>query len=526
MFRATLIRVLLAVVLAAATGVNGAHAQACTFACPPPPVTPNTPPNTPTMPSPGGGSSDSNRPLWIIGGVIAGVIGLVIAKQVFDPGPPNPPALPRLPPYEPPLVQLPTDPLPRLRQGGSGPGAGGAGSGGPGTGSTTTAALRRGFDLPPPGAPHVLDQVMLDIPASVPTPTLDAIATRHAMTRLETFTLRLTGRTLHRWRITGGGSVTDMIRNLSGDRQIAGAQAIFLFALTETAGQMNAEQYAPQKLSLPEAHRLATGNRVVVAVIDSEVDAAHPDLAGAVTANFNASDKDKPHAHGTGMAGAIAARRTILGTAPRVELLTVNAFSTKASEAEGTTFNILKGLDWAAERGARIINMSFAGPPDPRLKDALQKAYKKGIVLVAAAGNAGPNSPPLFPGADPSVIAVTATDVDDALFSGANRGNHIAVAAPGVDVLVPAPEGAYQFTTGTSVASAEVSGVVALMLERNPSLTPGEVRRILMATAKDLGPKGRDPGFGAGLVDALKAVTAAGSRPQVAIEAPRVATAR
>jgi subtilisin family serine protease len=370
----------------------------------------------------------------------------------------------------------------------------------------------------------VLDEVMLDISAN--TSTLDAIATSHAMTRLESFTLRLTGRTLHRWRITTGGSVADMIRNLSGDRRIAGAQAIFLFKLTETAGQMNAEQYAPQKLGLPEAHRLATGNRIVVAVIDSEVDAAHPDLAGAVTANFDASDKDKPHAHGTGMAGAIAARRTVLGTAPRVGLLTVNAFSTKTTEAEGTTFNILKGLDWAAERGARIINMSFAGPPDPRLKDALQKAYKKGIVLVAAAGNAGPNSPPLFPGADPSVIAVTATDVDDALFTGANRGNHIAVAAPGVDVLVPAPDGAYQFTTGTSVASAEVSGVVALMLERNPSLTPSDVRRILMATAKDLGPKGRDPGFGAGLVDALKAVTAAGSRPQVAIEAPRVATAR
>jgi subtilisin family serine protease len=362
----------------------------------------------------------------------------------------------------------------------------------------------------------------------VPTSTLDAIAARHAMTRLETVTLRLTGRTLHRWRITGGGSVADMIRSLSlRERQhVAGAQAIFLFALSESATPINAEQYAPQKLGLPEAHRLATGNRVVVAVIDSEVDAAHPDLAGAVTANFNASDKDKPHTHGTGMAGAIAARRTVLGTAPRAGLLTVNAFSTRTTEPEGTTFNILKGLDWAAERGARVINMSFAGPSDPRLRDALQKAYKKGIVLVAAAGNAGPNSPPLFPAADPSVIAVTATDVDDALFSGANRGNHVAVAAPGVDVLVPAPEGAYQFTTGTSVAAAEVSGVVALMLERNPSLTPADVRRILMATAKDLGPRGRDPGFGAGLVDALKAVTAAGSRPQAAVEAKRVATAR
>ena len=119
-------------------------------------------------------------------------------------------------------------------------------------------------------------------------------------------------------------------------------------------------------------------------------------------------------------------------------------------------------------------------------------------MLIAAAGNAGPKSPPLFPAADPNVIAVTATDTDDAIFSGAVRGDHIAVAAPGVDILAPAPDGTYQFTTGTSVASAEVSGVAALLIERNPSLTPADVRRILMATAKDLGPKGKDRDFGAG----------------------------
>src|SRR6267143_2694642 len=106
--------------------------------------------------------------------------------------------------------------------------------------------------------------------------------------------------------------------------------------------------------------------------------------------------------------------------------------------------------------------MSFAGPPDPRLKDALQKAYKKGIVLIAAAGNAGPNSKPLFPGADQSVIAVTATDYADKPFAMANRGKYIAVAAPGVDVMVPSPNGSYQLTTGTSVAAAHVSGVAAL----------------------------------------------------------------
>src|SRR5262249_54124186 len=153
---------------------------------------------------------------------------------------------------------------------------------------------------------------------------------------------------------------------------------------------------------------------------------------------------------------------------------------------EGTTFNILKGIDWAAAQGARVINMSFAGPADPRMREALQKANARGIVLVAAAGNAGPKSPPLYPGADTGVIAVTATNADDALFSGANRGSYITVAAPGVDVLAPAPQSAYQFTTGTSVAAAEVSGVVALMLERNPSLTPAEVRKILRDTAKRL----------------------------------------
>ncbi len=206
------------------------------------------------------------------------------------------------------------------------------------------------------------------------------------------------------------------------------------------------------------------------------------------------------------MAGAIASHQRLVGTAPAARLLAVHAFSTSAATAESTTFNILKGMDWSVKEGARIINMSFAGPKDPSLERAIKLAYDRGIVLIAAAGNAGPKSPPLFPGADPNVIAVTATDVDDKLFSGANRGKYISVAAPGVDILVPAPEGSYQVTTGTSVAAAEVSGIVALLLERNPKLTPADIRRILTSSAKRLGSGDRDDNFGAGLVDPLKAV--------------------
>jgi subtilisin family serine protease len=157
--------------------------------------------------------------------------------------------------------------------------------------------------------------------------------------------------------------------------------------------------------------------------------------------------------------------------------------------------------------------MSFAGPSDPQLRNALAAAYKKGMVLIAAAGNAGPSSPPLYPGADPNVIAVTATDSRDAVFAGANRGNYVALAAPGVDVFAPAPDGTYQLTTGTSVAAAEVSGIAALLIERNPALTPADVRRILTSTAKRLGPKARDPNYGAGLVNAFDAVRAA--RPNI-----------
>src|SRR5476649_1715125 len=149
--------------------------------------------------------------------------------------------------------------------------------------------------------------------------------------------------------------------------------------------------------------------------------------------------------------------------------------------------------------------MSFAGPKDGLIERGIAAAAAKGILLVAAAGNAGPKSPPLYPAADSNVIAVTATDADDKLFEQSNRGRHIAIAAPGAQILVAIPDGGYEVASGTSYAAAEVAGIVALMLERKPNLTPDQVRGILQATARDLGPKGHDIMFGAGLADAYGA---------------------
>jgi subtilisin family serine protease len=276
-----------------------------------------------------------------------------------------------------------------------------------------------------------------------------------------------------------------------------------------TTGVTESEQYTVSKLHLAQAHSVAKGDKVAVAIIDSGIDTTHPELQDVIADSYDALNSTEPaHSHGTAIAGAIVAHAKLTGVAPAARILAIRAFGVSGNSAESTTFTVLKSLDWAASHGSRVINMSFAGPFDPAVGRSLTAVRQKGIVLVAAMGNAGPKSPPLFPAADPNVIAVTATDADDKLFAASNRGKHVAVAAPGVDVLLPAPGGAYQMSSGTSFAAAHVSGIVALLLERRGSLTPDNVRQILQSTAKDLGPKGRDDQFGFGLVDAYRAVLA------------------
>lgn len=208
-----------------------------------------------------------------------------------------------------------------------------------------------------------------------------------------------------------------------------------------------------------------------------------------------------------------------MGSAPQARILGIRAFGAAPNGAESTSFVILKALNYAAEHGAQIINMSFAGPKDMLIERGIAATAARGIVLVAASGNAGPKSPPLYPAANPNVIAVSATDAQDRLFSASNRGSHIAIAAPGVDIFLPAPDEKYQVTSGTSFSAAYVSGLAALILERNPALKPGEVRAILVKTARDLGAPGRDDLFGAGRADAFAAVNAVVNTPAVPMAA-------
>jgi subtilisin family serine protease len=382
---------------------------------------------------------------------------------------------------------------------------GGGGSGPPG---------RNGFFPPPAGETrYVPNEVLLDVARSVSALQLDAIARRFSLTRVDVHPMRLVGRSIHRWRINDGSSVAAVIRSLSGETRIAGAQPNYLFAQEGAddpppASTGDSVQYVIAKLHLPDAHRVATGRKVLVAVIDSGIDTAHPDLAGTVAASFDVLGLHEMHFHGTAMAGAIAAHGRLTGVAPQARLLAVRALD---AQGQGTSLSIADGIEWAVTRGARVINMSFAGPDDPLLRQHLAAVHARGIVMVAAAGNDGPASAPLYPAADTHVIAVTATDPDDKLYALANRGRHIAVAAPGVDVLEPAPNDSLQLISGTSVAAAHVSGIAALILERVPTLRPDEVRNVIMRSAAALSAPDAKDDSGAGLADALRAVESIGT---------------
>ncbi len=364
-----------------------------------------------------------------------------------------------------------------------------------------------------PSTRTIANEIVAEIDGTLSDAQADGLARRHRFRRLQSQNFPLIGSTIGLFRITDRRSVETASRQLAAEAGVRAVQPNFRYVLQDQAAvktEGDPAQYALAKLRLPEAHTLAHGANVTLAVIDSGIDVKHPELAGAIAASFDAlGSKEGPHVHGTGIAGAIVSHARLMGSAPAAQILAIRAFGAAANGAESTSFVILKSLDYAVGHGAQIINMSFAGPKDALIERAIAAVAAKGIVMVAAAGNAGPKSAPLYPAANPDVIAVSATDAQDKLFSASNRGGYVAIVAPGVDIFVPAPDQKYQMTSGTSLSAAYVSGLAALVLERNPALRPDAVRTILMNTARDLGAPGRDDLFGAGEADAYAAASAA-----------------
>ncbi|TPI42417.1 peptidase S8 [Mesorhizobium sp. B3-1-9] len=311
---------------------------------------------------------------------------------------------------------------------------------------------------------------------------------------------RLLGTTLVRFGITDGRPVGVVLAQLAADGRTQRREPNHIYTLQQAAGVVN---YAFDRIALDS--KQASGENVRIAVIDTGIDDTNPALAGVIAEQYDAMPNVpiEKRDHGTSVDGLIAGVGPLEGMAPGARIYHARAFE----GGKSTMDVILSALDWAAEQDARIINMSFVGPKNDLLGTACRNARALGIVLVAAAGNNGPKAPYGYPAAFDGVIAVTATDAKDGLMPQANRGAYVFISAPGVEMVAPSGAGS-DVVTGTSFAAAIVSGAIANLIHAAPDRSADEIEKALAATAKDLGPKGRDNDFGYGLID-TKAAEAA-----------------
>lgn len=263
-------------------------------------------------------------------------------------------------------------------------------------------------------------------------------------------------------------------RGVAADKRVAWAQAVSLY---RTQGAQDEPLYPAQSVArqwhLADLHAMSTGAGVRVAVIDSGVDARHPDLAGQIAMNENFAD-DHPlvaESHGTAVAGVIAARadnrQGIAGVAPRARLMALRAcWQAAAADTVCSTLSLAKALHAAIQQGAQIINLSLSGPPDRLLASLLDQAAARGISVVAAVGS--PAQP--FPANHPGVLAVGSAPP---LPAGA-------VLAPGTDITCPAVSGGWALYSGSSFSAAHVSGLLALLRELDTRAPAGPLRAALV----------------------------------------------
>jgi subtilisin family serine protease len=274
-----------------------------------------------------------------------------------------------------------------------------------------------------------------------------------------------------------------------------------------------ASQWHLRQIRAPQAWTLTQGaSGAVIAIVDSGVDPHHPEFAGKLVAGANTYDKSGVTAdqqgHGTKMAGVAAARTDNgAGIAGVAGLSPVMPMRVTDRKGRATAASIAKAIVWAADHGARVINLSLEGViRNAAIREAAEYAFHHGALVVAPSGNCGCLSPVAE---TPYILSVAATDEADQVASFSSAGAFVDIAAPGTNIPTTAMFGTYMDDSGTSVASAVVAGVASLMFAANPSLTPEAVTRILQETAFDPQHKGRDPHLGHGRVDAFAAVSAA-----------------
>ncbi|HEX2773485.1 MAG TPA: S8 family peptidase, partial [Micromonosporaceae bacterium] len=315
------------------------------------------------------------------------------------------------------------------------------------------------------------------------------------------------------------GAAADLLRRLRTDSAVADVSLNYRRRVTATPNDefyTFGDQSYLNTVRLPQAWDRTKGSTSqVVAVVDTGVNGLHPDLQGRTVGGYNAITRvivaagtnTDDNGHGSMVAGIAAANTNnsigIAGAAWTGRIMPVKALG---SDGTGNDSTVAAGITWAADHGAKVINLSLGGPGDsPVLHDAVRYATGKGALVVVAAGNDGDGTPQ-YPAAYPEVLAVGATDTAGNLTDFSSWGDWIDVAAPGFGMVSTGLNQDYYIADGTSFSAPIASGVAALVRTAFPSLTPAQVIARLRSTARDAGPRGIDPYYGYGVLDAYHAV--------------------
>jgi subtilisin family serine protease len=388
----------------------------------------------------------------------------------------------------------------------------------------------------------VRDEVLVEFRPDVSPQAAFDIAMRERLALVASQRLELIDSTINRYQILDGRSVPGVVAALARNPNIVSTQPNYLYGLQQKERGSPQEPYPRARMHLDAAHSISEGGGTLVAVIDTIIDSAHPEIAGSIAdsvdliwtdpkpdvkgmetyenalVTMSGGSASEPYVHGTAIAGVIAAHGELTGVAPKARILAVRAFAPRSDGrgAQGTTHNIVTGIDWAFKHGARVANLSFGGPRDELLSYALAIGVARRMIFVASVGNEGDEAPPLYPAADENVIAATAIDEKDGVFKRANRCSLACVAAPGVDLRVSAPPAGYRTASGTSLAAAHIAGVVALVLDKRSDLEPRKVREALFGAAKRSSRSAPYPAETsiAGVVDAYETLEAALVKPK------------
>lgn len=346
-----------------------------------------------------------------------------------------------------------------------------------------------------------------------------AVLVQEGFTLRQTLNLARSGPRMHRLAIPADLSLTDArdrVRGLASGRNAdfnhyyrtsesfvpAASPPAVRQSPANTCAHLNCDALA--LVDWPQARPDECRVTIPIGVIDTGVNIDHSALAGAEVELLRLLDDSLPssaESHGTAVVALLAGSEgRAPGLLPEARILAIDIFSDAAGDERADVVHLVQAIDLLLQRGIRIANLSLAGPENRVLSDMLRTASDEGMLIVAAAGNDGPRAEPAWPAAAETALAVTAVDGNGSIYRRAQRGAHLDIAAPGVDVWSAASVRGVKPRTGTSYAAPFATAAAAVLLSQDQSLTPADLRARLGRLTRDAGAEGPDELFGNGIL--------------------------